>query len=134
MPHKVTGFLEGTLSDELISNYRDDLDFQNLIDLIQTDFECCGISSAGYKDWSKNAYFNCTKFKEDNPSVERCGVPYSCCLKEVQFALSGEEELPNIMCGFDVQTLPGKDVVKKVSLTKYTQGQRNLKIFRLFQF
>ena len=34
-PHKVTGFLEGTLSDELIQNYRDDLDFQNLIDLVQ---------------------------------------------------------------------------------------------------
>ena len=34
-PHKVTGFLEGTLSDELIRNYRDDLDFQNLIDLVQ---------------------------------------------------------------------------------------------------
>ena len=53
-PHKVTFFLEGTLSDELISNYRDDLDFQNLIDLVQTDFDCCGISSEGYKDWSKN--------------------------------------------------------------------------------
>ena len=30
-PYKVSGFLEGTLSDELIQNYRDDLDFQNLI-------------------------------------------------------------------------------------------------------
>ena len=34
-PHKITGFLEGTLSEELIQNYRDDLDFQNLIDLVQ---------------------------------------------------------------------------------------------------
>ena len=48
-PHKLASFLEGTLSDELISNYRDDLDFQNLIDLIQDEFQCCGISSLGYK-------------------------------------------------------------------------------------
>lgn len=34
-PHKMTDFLEGTLSEELIRNYRDDLDFQNLIDLLQ---------------------------------------------------------------------------------------------------
>jgi hypothetical protein len=27
--------MEGSLSDELIKNYRDDLDFQNLIDLLQ---------------------------------------------------------------------------------------------------
>ena len=29
------GFLSGTLKDELIKNYRDDLDFQNLIDQVQ---------------------------------------------------------------------------------------------------
>merc|ERR1719348_394506 len=46
-PYKVSGFLEGTLSDEFIQNYRDDLDFQNLIDLVQQDFECCGLSSEG---------------------------------------------------------------------------------------
>ncbi len=31
----MSSFLEGKLSDELIRNYRDDLDFQNLIDLVQ---------------------------------------------------------------------------------------------------
>ena len=31
----MTDFFEGTLSEELIRNYRDDLDFQNLIDLLQ---------------------------------------------------------------------------------------------------
>lgn len=113
-PHKVTGFLEGTLSDELIQNYRDDLDFQNLIDLVQKDFECCGISSLGYKDWSKNAYFNCTEHVQDNPSVERCGVPFSCCLKDVQKGFSGDDGLVNIMCGFGVQELSDKEVVKKI--------------------
>lgn len=114
-PHKVTFFLEGTLSDELISNYRDDLDFQNLIDLVQTDFNCCGISSEGYKDWSKNVYFNCT---EGNPSPEKCGVPYSCCLPQVRFAISGDDMLPNTMCGFQVQELPRTNVTTRIN----TQG------------
>ena len=48
-PHKVTYFLEESLSDELIKSYRDDLDFQNLIDLIQQEFQCCGISSEGFR-------------------------------------------------------------------------------------
>jgi len=117
-PYKVSGFLEGTLSEELIQNYRDDLDFQNLIDLVQKDFECCGISKdGGYKDWSKNPYFNCTKNKDDNPSVERCGVPFSCCLQNVQTELN-DDGLVNIMCGFGVQdrtVFPKeKDVVKKI--------------------
>lgn len=113
-PYKVSGFLEGTLSDELIQNYRDDLDFQNLIDLVQKDFECCGISNEGYRDWSKNPYFNCTEKREDNPSVERCGVPFSCCLQNVQTELNNDG-LVNIMCGFGVQELKHqKDVVKKV--------------------
>jgi len=113
-PYKVSGFLEGTLSDELIQNYRDDLDFQNLIDLVQKDFECCGISNEGYRDWSKNPYFNCTERREDNPSVERCGVPFSCCLTSVQTELNNDG-LVNIMCGFGVQELKQeKEVVKKV--------------------
>ena len=95
-PNKLTEFLENELSDQLIQSYRDDLDFQNIIDLVQQDFECCGISSEGYKDWSKNEYFNCTTNKEDNPSVERCGVPYSCCH-------STDGTLVNLMCGFNVQ-------------------------------
>jgi len=95
-PNKLTEFLENELSDQLIQSYRDDLDFQNIIDLVQQDFECCGISSEGYKDWSKNEYFNCTTNKEDNPSVERCGVPYSCCHRT-------DGTLVNLMCGFNVQ-------------------------------
>jgi tetraspanin-33 len=110
-PHKLTEFLENELSEKLIASYRDDLDFQNLIDLVQQDFECCGISSNGYRDWSKNEYFNCTT-KEDNPSVERCGVPYSCCLKEPS------DVLVNFMCGFQVQEMKEvEDVVRKINTT-----------------
>jgi len=97
-PYKLTEFLENELSEKLIASYRDDLDFQNLIDLVQQDFQCCGISSEGYRDWSKNEYFNCTS-KDQNPSVERCGVPYSCCHK------NPEDSLVNFMCGFQVQEL-----------------------------
>lgn len=38
-------------------------------------FGCCG--GVTYTDWSQNMYFNCNT---DNPSRERCSVPFSCCL------------------------------------------------------
>lgn len=38
-------------------------------------FGCCG--GVAYVDWSQNMYFNCSK---DNPSRERCSVPFSCCI------------------------------------------------------
>merc|ERR1719471_2429784 len=57
-PNKLTEFLENELSDQLIQSYRDDLDFQNIIDLVQQDFECCGIK--GYKQWTDNEYFHCS--------------------------------------------------------------------------
>jgi len=110
-PNKLTEFLETELSEKLIQSYRDDLDFQNLIDLVQQDFECCGISSEGYRDWSKNEYFNCTERKEDNPSVERCGVPYSCCHAQP------DGSLVNLMCGFEVQALKEtSDVLMKINI------------------
>lgn len=110
-PNKLTEFLETELSEKLIQSYRDDLDFQNLIDLVQQDFECCGISSEGYRDWSKNEYFNCTERKEDNPSVERCGVPYSCCHAQT------DGSLVNLMCGFEVQALKDtSDVLMKINI------------------
>ena len=49
IPHKVSYFLEESLSDELVKSYRDDLDFQNLIDLVQQEFQCCGITSQGFR-------------------------------------------------------------------------------------
>lgn len=113
-PNKLTEFMETKLSDQLIQSYRDDLDFQNIIDLVQQDLECCGISSDGYLDWSKNEYFNCTKTKEENPSVERCGVPYSCCRPDNQEGL-----LVNLMCGFGVQLEKDKvEVIRRI----FTRG------------
>ncbi|XP_073415945.1 tetraspanin-33-like isoform X1 [Dendrobates tinctorius] len=74
--------------------YREDLDLQNFIDYIQKKFECCGANS--YKDWSTNIYFYC---RDANPSLERCGVPYSCCIKE-----KGQTVI-NTMCGYETQNL-----------------------------
>lgn len=109
-PNKLTNFLETKFSDELISNYRDDLDFQHVVDLVQTEFECCGISSLGYRDWSKNIYFNCT---DDNLSVFRCGVPSSCCKESYRM----ESGLIKIRCGFELQ-----------DQTKYNDAEVNGKI------
>lgn len=36
-PNKLTEFLDDELSEKLIQSYRDDLDFQNLIDLVQVE-------------------------------------------------------------------------------------------------
>lgn len=104
-PNKLTDFMENKFSDELISNYRDDLDFQHVVDLVQTEFECCGISSEGYQDWSKNIYFNCA---EDNQSVYRCGVPSSCCKESYRM----ESGLIKIRCGFQLQNQT-VDIVKE---------------------
>ncbi|XP_072340327.1 tetraspanin-33 isoform X1 [Scyliorhinus torazame] len=89
-----------------IIRYRDDLDLQNLIDYIQKKFECCGVS--GYRDWSKNRYFNC---ENTNPSLERCGVPFSCCSRNT-------DEVLNTMCGYETQRM----AKSKASRHIYTDG------------
>uniref|UniRef100_A0A8C7XRZ8 Tetraspanin 33b n=1 Tax=Oryzias sinensis TaxID=183150 RepID=A0A8C7XRZ8_9TELE len=66
-------------------------------------FKCCGWNS--YTDWSWNLYFNCTR---ENPSTERCAVPYSCCTP-----VPGETVI-NTMCGFGVQTQKYLDANKSI--------------------
>lgn len=75
-PNSFSAYLKDNLSKDPIMNYRYDTNLQNLIDVMQTKFKCCGISDKGYKDWSRNDYFNCTSI---NRSSESCSVPYSCC-------------------------------------------------------
>ncbi|XP_035280216.1 tetraspanin-33 isoform X2 [Anguilla anguilla] len=77
-----------------ILHYRNDLDLQNLIDFGQKEFSCCG--GVSYTDWSQNMYFNCSS---ENPSRERCSVPYSCCLQ------SKDGKVINTMCGQGMQEL-----------------------------
>ncbi|XP_038595120.1 tetraspanin-33 [Micropterus salmoides] len=80
--------------DNAIIHYRDDIDLQNLIDYGQREFGCCG--GVTYTDWTQNMYFNC---KTENPSRERCSVPFSCCI------ISKDKEVINTMCGQGMQEL-----------------------------
>lgn len=80
--------------NKAITHYRDDIDLQNLIDFGQTEFGCCG--GVTYTDWSQNMYFNCM---QNNPSRERCSVPFSCCI------ITKEKVVINTMCGQGMQML-----------------------------
>ncbi|XP_026219961.1 tetraspanin-33 [Anabas testudineus] len=77
-----------------ILHYRDDIDLQNLIDYGQKEFGCCG--GVTYTDWSQNVYFNCSM---NNPSRERCSVPFSCCI------IFEDKMVINTMCGQGMQDL-----------------------------
>lgn len=84
-PNSLSHYLKDTLAKDPLMKYRDDANLQNLIDVIQRELKCCGISDAGYKDWSQNIYFNCSV---TNPSPEKCAVPYSCCRNPRNFDVS----------------------------------------------
>ncbi|XP_077450099.1 tetraspanin-33 [Stigmatopora argus] len=79
--------------DNAIVHYRDDIDLQNLIDFGQKEFDCCG--AVTFTDWSMNVYFNCS---DENPSRERCSVPFSCCVVTKQKGV-----VANTMCGQGIQ-------------------------------
>ncbi|XKL62617.1 hypothetical protein PGB90_002450 [Kerria lacca] len=104
-PSAMQATLEESFTDKIIHSYRDDADLQNFIDFAQQEFQCCGLSSEGYVDWSKNEYFNCS-----SPSVEKCGVPFSCCTNTTEIT-SG---LPNIMCGYGAQDLSVAEASKRI--------------------
>ncbi|XP_018601271.1 tetraspanin-33 isoform X2 [Scleropages formosus] len=100
--------------------YRDDMDLENVVDFVQKKFQCCGGHS--YKDWSYNAYFECSK---TNPTLERCGVPFSCCIQQKK------KSVLNTMCGYGTQNLnellAGKSIYTTGCLDKIVRwGKQNL--------
>lgn len=106
-PQNMNTFLEESFTERIIVNYRDDADLQNLIDFAQQEFKCCGLSSAGYLDWGKNEYFNCS-----SPSAQSCGVPYSCCINATASGIL------NTMCGHGTQNSSVAKNIKNI----YTNG------------
>ncbi|XP_026201550.1 tetraspanin [Anabas testudineus] len=86
-----------------IVRYREDQDLENAIDFIQKKFQCCGVES--YKDWSQNVYFQCS---DTNPSLEACGVPFSCCVR-----LQNQTVL-NTMCGYGQQRVEERSARQKI--------------------
>ncbi|XP_050310293.1 tetraspanin-33-like isoform X2 [Anthonomus grandis grandis] len=108
-PQSMQSLLEEHFTDKIIHTYRDDPDLQNFIDFAQQKFQCCGLSSTeGYMDWAKNEYFNCS-----SPSVEHCGVPFSCCINATDYS----SQLVNIMCGYGVQKVTLAEASKRVWTT-----------------
>ncbi|CAG5125991.1 unnamed protein product [Candidula unifasciata] len=81
-----------TLKEELVPLYTEKTDKKTLVDWIQEQLGCCGISNDGYKDWNNNEYYNCSK---TNRSPLACAVPHSCCIKQ-DTVYAG---VPNILCG-----------------------------------
>lgn len=82
-----------SLTDVTITDYRENADFQDLIDALQSGLSCCGVNS--YEDWDNNIYFNCSG-PANNP--EACGVPFSCCIPDQASGVA------NTQCGYGVRS------------------------------
>ncbi|CAL4132995.1 unnamed protein product, partial [Meganyctiphanes norvegica] len=90
-PWKSREIMEGLLSKRMVEDYRDSDNTRDIVDFIQVQAECCGITSEGYRDWNDNEYFHCN---DSSPSAEKCGVPPSCCIDY--------KTAHNLMCGYDM--------------------------------
>ena len=99
---------------QMIIRYRDDPDLQNLMNVLQSELECCG--ATGYTDWELNKYFNCS-----SPGIEACGVPFSCCTKEYR----GNDDAYNVQCGYNVRTLTQSEMQEKINVLGCSEGVKN---------
>lgn len=107
-PWKSREIAEYMLSDRLIEDYRESDNSRDLVDTIQMNVQCCGMTSEGYLDWNKNEYFNCS---DSSPSREKCGVPPSCCR-------SFKTEEGSMTCGYNVQKMKESEAGDVI----YTRG------------
>ncbi|XP_065288434.1 tetraspanin-33-like isoform X1 [Dermacentor albipictus] len=83
MPGEVRKVIKQTMSLSLVTAYRDSADSEQIVDALQRQLHCCGMTDLKFRDWNANIYFNCSA---DNPSHERCAVPYSCCRRRTSSA------------------------------------------------
>lgn len=110
--NQIEEFVTNRIDDVAIENYRDNADFQDIIDGFQTGLKCCGVN--GYDDWNMNVYFNCTTVVgRYNP--EACGVPFSCCVPDP----ADTTDVINTQCGYGVRT---EDQRNSLSERIYEQG------------
>ncbi|KAK8764218.1 hypothetical protein V5799_033173 [Amblyomma americanum] len=84
-------FVISHITTELIVHYRDNTDYRNEIDYVQSTLRCCGMTENAYRDWNANAYFNCSP---TNPSAERCSVPASCCRRPDKAGIGLDDDFP----------------------------------------
>ncbi|XP_072321771.1 tetraspanin-15 [Eucyclogobius newberryi] len=92
-----------------IKNYYDDLDFKNIMDFVQKEFECCG--GQEFKDWEVNMYHNCSA-----PGPLACGVPYTCCIT------TKPNEVANTLCGYKVLEKERLDLVDVIHIRGCTDA------------
>ncbi|XP_075556138.1 tetraspanin-33-like [Dermacentor variabilis] len=126
MPFLATRDLQSVASIELIERYRDNPDYQGLVDYIQIRYKCCGVTEAAYLDWNSNMYFNCSN---TNPSVERCSVPPSCCREPEKESL--ETVLQRRFCGRNVLAMSEREAWAKVTGPSRDAGIRGPACSRL---
>ncbi|CAF0914210.1 unnamed protein product [Brachionus calyciflorus] len=95
-----------TIFKKFIVQYNDDDDIRILVDTIQSDLKCCGISSPN--DWERNAYYKCSSI-----STLACSVPASCC-----YNYSPEQVKFNMFCGVGIRNNTQTDkLYKKIHIT-----------------
>ncbi|KAH7942010.1 hypothetical protein HPB49_019689 [Dermacentor silvarum] len=121
VPFLSKGSAQSVFNIDLITSYRDNMDYARLVDYTQESFECCGVTEARFRDWDHNIYFNCSK---SNPSSERCSVPSSCCRPHVlrnmtteekaEWDQDPEERLKRRFCGRGVLNVSEQEAWKKV--------------------
>lgn len=109
---QIEAFVTDKIDDVAIVNYRDNADFQDIIDGFQQGLKCCGVN--GYSDWNMNVYFNCT-VEANRYNPEACGVPFSCCVKDP----AEVTDVVNTQCGYGVRS---EDQTASVSEKIYDKG------------
>ncbi|KRY68856.1 Tetraspanin-5 [Trichinella pseudospiralis] len=100
-----------TLLSSALERYHVNDNIKDVVDYMQSQLQCCGVGSHGYREWSLNALFNCT---DHNPAPERCAVPHSCCRRPTADGNNGQPPLPSIVCGFGAQEKPITDLLGSI--------------------
>lgn len=85
-----------------MTHYTQDDDIRGLVDKIQSDLKCCGISNSN--DWDYNTYFNCS-----SSTALACSVPPSCC-----FNFKMNDPKADVLCGVGIRSEDNLNIMFKV--------------------